>query len=291
MKIVTHNGGFHSDDVFAVAVLLLVYPEATVLRTRDEEEIKKADIAVDIGGVYDVGLMRFDHHQAGGAGKHENGIPYASFGLVWKEYGERLSGSIETAKIIENKLVCFVDALDNGVVVSNDIYEDIRPYTISDYLYSYWIDGDTDDEHAAQIFHRVASMAKDLLKREIEKSKRIFEETKLVEEIYQKSEDKKIIVLDKHLAWGKVFEDKPETLVVIYPDNVARVWRAKMVRKNSQTFESRASFPHTWAGLKDEDLIKVSGVSDAVFCHNALFLAVAKSKEGAIKLAQIAINA
>jgi len=48
--------------------------------------------------------------------------------------------------------------------------------------------------------------------------------------------------------------------------------------------------PSAWAGLRDAELQKVSGVEDAVFCHRALFTAVARSKEGAIKLAQIALQ-
>jgi uncharacterized UPF0160 family protein len=35
----------------------------------------------------------------------------------------------------------------------------------------------------------------------------------------------------------------------------------------------------------------VNGVPDAVFCHNHRFVAAAKSKEGAIRLAQIAVAA
>jgi hypothetical protein len=44
--IVTHDGNFHVDDVFAVAVLLLVYPEAEVIRSRDKETIEQGDIAI-----------------------------------------------------------------------------------------------------------------------------------------------------------------------------------------------------------------------------------------------------
>ena len=91
MKIVTHNGHFHTDELMAVAVLLLKFPDAEVVRTRDEKIIKQADIAVDVGQIYDPASTRFDHHQPGGARKRENGIPYASFGLVWKEYGVELN--------------------------------------------------------------------------------------------------------------------------------------------------------------------------------------------------------
>ena len=54
--------------------------------------------------------------------------------------------------------------------------------------------------------------------------------------------------------------------------------------------ENRKDFPTFWGGLRDGELAKVSGIKDAVFCHTGLFLSVAKSKEGAIEMAKIAIN-
>src|SRR5436190_1581201 len=98
--IVTHDTSYHADDVFAVATLLLAFPDAQVIRSREQSVIDSADIVVDTGSVYDPPKMRFDHHQAGGAGQRQNNIPYASFGLVWKEFGERISGSREAAEII-----------------------------------------------------------------------------------------------------------------------------------------------------------------------------------------------
>jgi len=62
------------------------------------------------------------------------------------------------------------------------------------------------------------------------------------------------------------------------------------VQDNPKTFINRKNFPKPWAGLRDEELANVSGVRDAVFCHRGLFLAVAQSKEGAVKLAQIAVE-
>ncbi|MDO8521557.1 MAG: MYG1 family protein [bacterium] len=38
-------------------------------------------------------------------------------------------------------------------------------------------------------------------------------------------------------------------------------------------------------------MAKMTGVSDVVFCHNAGFIAVTNSKEGAVRLAQIALAA
>ena len=37
MKIAVHEGKFHADDVFAAAILTLVFPKIKIIRTRDEE--------------------------------------------------------------------------------------------------------------------------------------------------------------------------------------------------------------------------------------------------------------
>ena len=108
MRIVTHSGGFHADDAFAVAALLL-YREKTagiaeVVRTRDPAVIAGGDFVVDVGGEYDEARNRFDHHQPGGAGVRPNGVPYASFGLVWKKFGAALSGSVAIAERIDARI-------------------------------------------------------------------------------------------------------------------------------------------------------------------------------------------
>ncbi|MDQ5931189.1 MAG: hypothetical protein QG674_355, partial [Patescibacteria group bacterium] len=100
---VTHNGSFHTDDVFATATLQLFYAERdlTIVRSREEKDIDSADIVFDVGGIYDPKTLRFDHHQKGGAGERENGIPYSSFGLIWKEYGAVLCGGAEVAQVVD----------------------------------------------------------------------------------------------------------------------------------------------------------------------------------------------
>ena len=106
-KLITHNGSFHADDIFACATLSLMLEKAgekfEVIRTRDEEIIKTGDYVFDVGGIYDENLNRFDHHQIGGAGKRQGGIEYSSFGLVWKKFGEEICGSKEVALTIDKK--------------------------------------------------------------------------------------------------------------------------------------------------------------------------------------------
>src|SRR3989338_4210933 len=95
IRIVTHNGKFHVDDLVAVAALQFMLGEANtqVIRSRNPDDWKTGDYVLDVGAVYDPATNRFDHHQHGGAGARENGVPYSALGLVWKHYGEKICGS------------------------------------------------------------------------------------------------------------------------------------------------------------------------------------------------------
>jgi uncharacterized UPF0160 family protein len=102
--LVTHNGSFHSDDIFACATISLILEKKKqkfeIIRTRDEKIIPTGDYVFDVGGVYNPKKNRFDHHQKGGAGKRVNGIEYASIGLVWKKFGKELAGSAKIAEFV-----------------------------------------------------------------------------------------------------------------------------------------------------------------------------------------------
>jgi uncharacterized UPF0160 family protein len=123
----------------------------------------------------------------------------------------------------------------------------------------------------------------------MEKAYNIEVQEHLVEEIYNKTEDKRIIVMDKHLAWGNILVEKPEPLIAVYPTPSGN-WSAKTVKLNHGEFERRVYYPEAWAGKTDGELAKISGVEDAVFCHKDLFTAVAESKEGAVALAKKALD-
>ena len=90
IKLITHSGKFHADDVFATAWLGLIlrsmdYYIDDIIRTatitdemRQWEEEGKAII-------YDIGGGKFDHHQEGSPVR-DNGIQYAAFGLVVRAF-------------------------------------------------------------------------------------------------------------------------------------------------------------------------------------------------------------
>lgn len=295
--IVVHNGTFHPDDVCAAAALTLLLElqeeAVSIIRTRDEAVIDSADFVCDVGGIFNAEKNRFDHHQIGGAGFRTNGIQYASFGLVWKTYGEQLSGGNQwVADFIDQKMVAAIDATDNGQPVADNRYEDAKPYEFTDVIFSLlptWLETAT-EEVLLEKFKEAVSFAKQILVREIKKATDIFSAESEVERIYTETMDKKLIVLDRYYPWKKKIQSFPEPLLCVFPNDIVGTWIIYCVPEDMSAFTSRKLLPESWAGLRDEELVAVTGVTDAVFCHRARFMAVAKSKEGARELAKLALS-
>jgi uncharacterized UPF0160 family protein len=288
--IVTHNNQFHADDVCAVAVLHLVLKgKYKVIRSRDQKMFDEADYVVDVGGVHDASRQRFDHHQKEGAGVRPNGIPYATFGLVWKEYGAMLTGSDTTAQSIDDNIVAPCDASDNGFEICDARVKGIYPYTFSHSLSSLnpaWDESqDFDGRFAKAVLVAVA-----VIERAIERVVASEKGKVYVEEAYRAAEDKRIIVLNDRYPWQDVLMAYPEPLFTIRKREDDNLWGVRAVPLEETGFANRKDFPAEWAGLSHEELASVSGVSDATFCHRGRFLVVAKSKEGALALARKAIG-
>lgn len=294
VSLITHNSKFHVDDIFACATLQLVLDKKNtpykIIRTRDESIITTGDYVFDVGGIYDPATNRFDHHQTAGAGVRENGIPYASFGLVWKHFGTELC-SAEIAQEIDVKIASGIDALDNGISISKLIYPDVFPLDFGDIASSFkpsW--KDTTESGFDKGFLEIVSIAKKFLEREIVYLEEFKEAEQLVEQAYQNATDKRIIILDQYSPGKSKLALHPEPLFVIYPNTINNTWMVNTVRDDEAEFINRKDFPEEWAGLRDKELVQVSGVVDALFCHKGLFLVAAKSREGAIALAEIALN-
>lgn len=74
--------------------------------------------------VYDIGFGAFDHHQKGGNGVRENGVPYAACGLIWKEFGHKIVADTCNPELVWNlidrDLIQGVDATDTGTLPKAD---------------------------------------------------------------------------------------------------------------------------------------------------------------------------
>lgn len=295
IRIVTHNGHFHADDVFATAVLSMLHERKNesfiIIRSRDPKEWGAGGFVVDVGDVYDAQKNRFDHHQEGGAGKRENNIPYSSLGLVWKKFGVEFCDSEEAAGIIEKKLVEYIDAMDNGMEGVRPKIEGVATYGIGETIESFSLGWDEDGDFDTA-FMQAMDVAKKILIREMIRAKSMVQAEKKVKEVYDEALDKRLIVLDRYYPSRNILQSYPEPLYIVYPASSADGdWHVRAVRKEGTVFDNRKDFPKEWAGKRDAEFVKISGVSDAKFCHNNLWLAGSRSKEGAISLAKKALEA
>ncbi|MBT8438599.1 MAG: MYG1 family protein, partial [Gammaproteobacteria bacterium] len=198
ITIATHNGIFHADDVFSIATLKKIFTSVNLVRTRDSEIIAEADIVVDVGGQYDADTNRFDHHQRDGAGERKNGIPYSSFGLIWKKFGLQIcAGEQAVADAIDAGLVSTIDAIDCGHV--EGVAEGISlSQTISMFNPS-WEEGDDID----RCFDEAVVFASRILERFMASAKGSVKAKEIVAKAIETAEDPRVIVLEKFTPWKR----------------------------------------------------------------------------------------
>lgn len=122
--VFTHAGTFHADDVMATAIIAEMHPAntLTVHRTVSMDGIDLGPTNI----VYDIGHGQYDHHQKGGNGARENGIPYSSVGLIWRDFGMRIcrfyaADNAELVwKMVDTSLIQGIDAINTGVYPMTD---------------------------------------------------------------------------------------------------------------------------------------------------------------------------
>ncbi len=288
----THSGSFHADDVLAAAALRLAKPLLTILRSRDMNQLNAADILFDVGRVFNSATCRFDHHQLEYTEARKNGIPYSSFGLVWRELGEKLCGSAAAANRVDISLVQGVDAIDCGVTLSKEVMP-VKLMSVSAVLGSFnqgWQDL-TSAEAINAAFEQAVAVAKAILENAIREAKG-FENAKAVVEQGELLEEGRVLVLEHGAPWKETVLESSKydkLLYVIFPDAQAK-WHLSCVPDKTGSFSNRKSLPAAWAGLDGEELDKVTGITGCVFCHRARFVGGHTTKAGALEMARLALR-
>lgn len=293
-KLITHNGSFHADDIFAAAAFSLMLEKRgdnfKIIRTRDPEIIKNGDYVFDVGGIYEPKKNRFDHHQISFKEKRKSGILYSSIGLVWKKYGIEICGRKEIRDYLEKVIIEQIDANDNGISIFTPLTTHTTNYDISLIIASFrpaWGEKDS-----LKFFKNAVKFAKQVIKKEIKQYNALLKIKKLINQAHKKSKNKKLLILDTEIPRYLIsiaIKKYKNIYFIIFKDN--KEWKVLTVHKKDGIFENKKNLPSAWAGQRDEKLQKITGIKDAIFCHRGRFMAVAKTKEGAIKLAELALLA
>jgi uncharacterized UPF0160 family protein len=280
VKAVTHKGRFHGDEVFALAVLKLVYPKLEVIRTRDEKEFKDADFLIDIGKKFDNEKF-FDHHQKDFRERRKNGLPYASAGLIWKKFFGKLTNE-KVYSYLDEKIFQFIDVDDNGLKVFES--EVCKVYTIGSV-----INGVYDSENSDGSFFVVLDFVVELLRNEIKHSEKLFEAEAVIREKLDSSNEE-YLILGNYVPWRRWLAGNERIKFVIYKGLDSDGWCSVGNYVGLEGYERVAYFPEEWAGLSGEEFEKVSGVDGAVFCHKNRFICVAKTEGEVLELTKLALG-
>jgi uncharacterized UPF0160 family protein len=301
--MVTHDGVFHPDDFFAGAILRRVFPGCRIDRTRDPIRIASANIAFDVGGKCD-DVKYFDHHQPGGAGKYSNGVPFASCGLLWRKFGSEYATSVVKGhdlepQVLANRvtpaLIQAIDAADNHALVDGRYFlkseENKRPPhihvpSVSEVLFM--LNPHEPADHNPDFDARYEALIPfgiRILDSYVLNEAALLLTPKIVR---QSDTGTPILVLDSSCPWQTtVVNHMPHVTFVVYP-GFNNTWKLQCV-PTKQRDTLRRLLPQKWAGLEHKELAKLTGVTDATFCHMGRHIAGALSKNGAIALAQLAL--
>lgn len=297
--IATHDGPFHTDDVACVSALQLIC-DYGVIRTRDPKKLEQANILVDVGGEYDPSNDLFDHHQKGGAGARENGVSYASFGLVWKKYGSYICKEVlgeeykidfdQVAKLVDETLVQGIDARDNGVKTHIGI-NNANVYSISDIISAFnpnWFAIPSFDGP----FFQAVEFFKVILVNEIRsQAGKVLAENEVLD-ILKSQPESKVLIFPKYVPWANLVPiHAKQALYVVFPDPTGS-WRVQAVPVGigKESFDLKAPLPDNWRGKTQKELSVLTNCQEVIFCHNAGFIMGAKTYESALYCANLAVQ-
>ena len=292
MLVATHDGSFHADEVFAIAALGLLGEPVEVIRTRDREAVARADLRVDVGFRDDARTSDFDHHQREFHAVRDNGVRFASFGLIWRAFGTRVcEGDAEVAVAVDAALVQAVDANDTGQQLTRSLIDGVRPMTANAIIGGFnarWDETLSGEQERAR-FDAAVALARGILERELASAASGQRAQQIVRTAITAATDPRVVELPVNAPWKLVLvPEAPDALFVIYPKRQG--YGLEAVPRELGSFENRRDLPAAWGGREGADLVAVTGVQDALFCHAKRFLAVARSREGVERLAALALR-
>ena len=272
----THDGTFHADEVSACALLIVfeLIQEDKIFRTRGPEELQKCEFVCDVGGIYDPKIKRFDHHQLEYKGD------LSSAGMIWQYL--RDEGYVDQAlyDYVNRAIIIGIDAHDNGKVLQQE-----GVCTFSHVIANYVpIAHEVTSDQLNEAFFEALHFAKGHFKRVIERYHYIQSSKDSVERAMRAHE--KVLIFDHSLPWQESFfelggESHP-ALFVIMPSQDH--WKLRGIPPNAkEKMGVRLPLPNEWAGLRNEELKKKTGILGAIFCHKGKFISIWETKEDAIK--------
>ena len=281
MLIITHNGVFHADEVFAVAALIKwnevskwnvnTLPQETlklllprwkeqgfweVIRTRDNAiiaEAQSSSYVIDCGGIYN-GINCFDHHQ-------DISLPASNI-MVFNHLLEqgKISSELHQAMLpLMVGISNFDTNKDNTNILWSNYNADHKFRNLSNVV-SGFNRNPTDEDMQNSQFEKAVEFALTVLDNE---------EYSAIERINAEATYSSRTVLENNVAvfneFCPIWKTKEEHMFAILPN--PQGWSLNTANSNTNPLPN----------IEHKDLI---------FAHGGKFIAVFKTKEAAIEIAQ-----
>lgn len=254
----THGGKFHADDVFSAALLQILFKEIEILRG--------FDVPAEFDGiVFDIGGGEFDHHGPG-CPVRPSGTAYAAFGLLWRAYGAQLVGEQE-ADYFDRSFIEPLDADDN-TGCGSELAAAIGSFNPG------W-DSKAD---ATERFFEAVSFAKRILENRIELIHGDMRAKEIVKASFAKMKNG-IAVLPQYAPWKREAKNCRRVQFVVYPSQRGGFAAQAVEYTENGEKKLKCPFPAAWAGLRDAEIAKVSGIKTLRFCHNSRFMVTAETQQ------------
>jgi uncharacterized UPF0160 family protein len=279
----THDGSFHADEVTACSLLLLfgLIDKDKIRRTRNPKILDECEFVCDVGGVYNPEKKRFDHHQA----DYQGSMSSAGMVLLYLK-----TEGIIPSHLYEHfnrSLILGVDAHDNGV-------SSIEPGTtsfsqvVSNFMP---IEHGVSDEEMNDAFFQAVDFVFGHLQRMEKRHMYTLECKSIVGKAM--AEASLALVFDESIPWLENFFDlggelHPAQFVVM---KSGHHWKLRGIPPNlADRMKVRKPLPEDWAGLRDEELKKITNIQGAIFCHKGRFISIWETKEDALRALNLVLQ-
>jgi uncharacterized UPF0160 family protein len=148
-----------------------------------------------------------------------------------------------------------------------------------------------DDEQVRKGFDSALNFATSYMRRQIKLANELFEiALPNIRNTIKVADDPRILIFKKFdKTWlNFVSQESEKARFVIFPTH-RKTWAIRCVPQRGKKFEYCKLLPSEW-GERQKDFAEISGVHDALYCHNGCFLAEAETLEGAHKLTVFALK-
>lgn len=125
--VLTHDESFHADDAAGSKMIEIVFGKENIMlqRSRKLEDIKKANITIDVGKEYNPDQNKFDHHMFDELYYYDNDNKWvmSSVGMVYKKFGDIFLQKMIGFSVCEEHLYQIKDAFYQEIVKELDLID------------------------------------------------------------------------------------------------------------------------------------------------------------------------